>query len=66
MKMLEHPDIARLMRDGVPEEVPLFCPFCGEADPETFYFQKDGGVIGCSACIEAKDCSDTCPEDLRI
>lgn len=46
---LEHPDITRVRRDGLPEAPDIHCPMCG-AECETFY-KGDGQIIGCENCI---------------
>ena len=53
---LEHPDITRLMRDGMPEAETCYCPCCG-AECEKYYIQ-DRKIIGCDYCIESCDVED--------
>ena len=53
MRDLEHPDITRLMRDGIPENKTKYCPCCG-AECEKFFIE-DGKIIGCDYCIEVCD-----------
>ena len=50
---LQHPDITRLEKYGMPEDPPIYCPFCGE-ECEKFY-KRDGEVIGCDMCIDIVD-----------
>jgi ferredoxin len=47
---LEHPDISRSMRDGMPEAETKYCPLCG-AECEKFYIH-DREIIGCDYCVE--------------
>ena len=30
------------------------CPVCGE-ETDTYYKNKDGAIVGCDCCIEARD-----------
>lgn len=32
----------------------VYCPICGEENPEAFYIQ-DNDVIGCSCCVRTAD-----------
>lgn len=48
---LQHPDITRVMRDGLPEAPEIECPVCG-GECEIFY-KAGGEIIGCDQCIEA-------------
>lgn len=42
--------------NGMPEADPVYCPVCGEEDPEMFYCDKTGvDVIGCSCCVTLWD-----------
>lgn len=50
---LQHPDITRAERYGMPEADPICCPECGE-ECETIYL-AGGMVLGCDCCIEAVD-----------
>lgn len=47
---LQHPDITRVMRDGLPEAPEIECPVCGY-ECEIFY-KAGGEIIGCDQCIE--------------
>lgn len=52
---IEHPDITRVLREGLPEgeEYP-HCPVCGE---EALMFYRNtltAEVVGCENCIEAE------------
>lgn len=49
---------------GPPLEKPMpVCPECG-AECETLYFGRDGSILGCDECIDAKDAADYfCEED---
>ena len=50
MRDLEHPDITRVRREGLPEAPEIRCPFCG-GECERFY--KSGcEIIGCENCID--------------
>lgn len=53
---MEHPDVRKLRRFGVPEQDNPECPWCG-AEAETFY-KKNGVIIGCEDCIESVDWSE--------
>ena len=53
MRDLEHPDITRLMREGMPEAETKYCPCCG-AECEKFLVQ-DHEIIGCDYCIKIYD-----------
>ena len=51
--MIDLPD-APWIRDaekyGAPIDEDVFCPVCGEENPEYFYI-ADNDVIGCSVCV---------------
>lgn len=56
---LEHPDITRVRRDGLPEsEQPenVRCPICGKVC-DTFY-KTEGEIFGCEYCVEKVDAWD--------
>lgn len=40
------------------------CPVCGETEPETFYFDRDGHCFGCDHCITTKDYWEVEDKDL--
>lgn len=42
---------------GMPEaeEIKYRCPICGAEEPEDFYFDKSGDIIGCCECVERHD-----------
>lgn len=41
---------------GVPEAEDVYCPVCGEENPEYFYTDGTGiDVVGCSCCIKRYD-----------
>lgn len=52
--MIDIPD-APWIRDaelyGEEEAPDVYCPMCGEENPEHFYVQ-DGEIIGCDNCVE--------------
>lgn len=61
---LEHPDITRVRRDGLPErEYPesVRCPVCGKTC-DTLYKQQDGEIFGCENCVEVMDAWDAVDE----
>lgn len=60
----DHPDIARILRYGLPESPTKFCPICGEPDPENFYFNALE-CVGCSACVESVCWEDVEEDDLN-
>lgn len=39
---------------GMPEGDNVYCPICGEENPEYFFVQA-GEVLGCSCCISRED-----------
>lgn len=53
---MEHPDVSKLRRFGVPADDNVECPMCG-SEAETFY-RKNGVIIGCEDCIESVDWSE--------
>ena len=56
--MIEVPD-APYIRDaeinGMPDPGHVYCPVCGEEDPEEFFIADGYEVIGCSECIDCVD-----------
>lgn len=40
--------------NGMPEGDDVYCPVCGEENPETFYVQE-GDVVGCDCCCKKID-----------
>ena len=55
----DHPDIARVLRDGVDCNCKYRCPVCGEDlayDAKVYMNWRE--VIGCEHCIETKDAGD--------
>ena len=47
--LIEHPDITRLLREGMPEDTPICCPVCGE-ECETFY-KVIHEIVGCENAL---------------
>lgn len=47
---LQHPDITRAEKYGMPEDPPIYCPVCGE-ECETFY-KFEGEIFGCDMCVD--------------
>lgn len=37
-----------------PEPTPPVCPICDE-ETDTYYYDKDGELVGCGECIHTKD-----------
>lgn len=50
---IEHPDITRALKYGIPEEKPIYCPVCGE-ECETFY-KIIHEIVGCEKCVDKVD-----------
>lgn len=50
---IQHPDITRAEKYGMPEEPTVCCPICGE-ECDTFY-KSDGEIIGCNMCVDVVD-----------
>ena len=48
------PDIRQAELFGIDEGQDVYCPICGEENPEWFY-EADGEIIGCSECVHAVD-----------
>ena len=44
--------------NGMPEADPVFCPVCGEQDPEDLYLDTRGDPCGCSECLKRVDAYD--------
>ena len=41
---------------GVGEDMEdIYCPVCGSENPEDFYFDRDGDICGCDACMKRRD-----------
>ena len=53
---LEHPDITRVRRDGLPAAQEVFCPVCGQ-ECYTFY-KVQGEIVGCYMCVEKVDADE--------
>lgn len=41
--------------DPPPPQPTPACPICGEEEPETFYFDRNGHCFGCDHCITTKE-----------
>ena len=59
---IEHPDITKLCREGMPEGAVPHCPECGK-ECEMVYKQH-GCIIGCDMCIDF-ECADDVEECYR-
>ena len=66
--MIDIPD-APWIRDaeinGMPEPEDFTCPICGSENPEDFYFDTNGDLVGCSDCITMRDAYDYWYDNLR-
>ena len=58
---LQHPDITKAEKYGMPEDTPVLCPRCGE-ECDTFY-KTDGEILGCNVCIDAVEAYDAYEEE---
>lgn len=58
---LEHPDITRVRKYGLPEADVIRCPICHK-ECDTFY-KSDGEIIGCDVCVVAVE-SWECENDF--
>lgn len=58
-EMLEHPDITRVIRDGVPAAPDLSCrcPVC-RRDADRIYIDRDGVAVACDSCRTVMDVYD--------
>lgn len=54
MQIPDAPWIRDAEQNGMPEGDDVYCPVCGEENPEYFY-TADGEVIGCSECVRLED-----------
>lgn len=58
---IEHPVITNMERTGYPDglepRLPV-CPVCGE-EPDEFYKDVDGEIVGCGECIRVVPAYDT-------
>ena len=55
MKVLEHPDITRVLMYGLPDygnPPDVFCPFCGELVTDFMVKDKDYEYVGCNKCFD--------------
>ena len=63
MEMLpDHPDIARVLREGLPEAPVYHCPVCG-AECEELYVDSEYDVVGCPECVKTVDAADKLDEE---
>lgn len=46
----DHPVVADLLRNGLPESPPVYCPVCGE-ECETFYKNNRDSIFACENCV---------------
>ena len=44
---------------GPPEGDDIYCPVCGEENPEKF-FTVNGEVLGCDCCVQTEDAFSWC------
>lgn len=57
----ENPIIQCYQETGYPTRntESVFCPVCGEENPEELYFQRfscfERDIVGCSSCITSRD-----------
>ena len=54
MDLHDAPWIRDAELNGMPEGDDVYCPVCGEENPEDFYVH-DGDVVGCSCCVKRYD-----------
>lgn len=54
MNTPDHPDIARVLVEGLPEAAPTYCPICGEEALILYRNTHTGDVVGCENCIETE------------
>ena len=52
---IEHPEITRLLKEGMPEEKPICCPVCGEELDDYVFVDNFGDVIGCEKCVHVRE-----------
>ena len=50
---IQHPDITRAERDGLPDQPTRRCPCCGQECND--YFKQSGDIIGCDMCVDIVD-----------
>lgn len=46
----DHPVVADLLQNGLPESPPVYCPVCGE-ECETFYKNNHDSIFACENCV---------------
>lgn len=54
----DNPIISNSMRTGYPdgrEPKKIYCPVCGEKNPESFYKSRYGEILGCDYCVHIVD-----------
>ena len=56
---------AELNGPPVAEEINYHCPVCGCEEPESFYFDRTGEIVGCSECIVRQDAYEFMSEKLE-
>ena len=59
--MIDIPDapwIRDAERNGMPEAEDFTCPVCGNKNPDRYFIDRYGDVIGCEACISTIDAYD--------
>lgn len=42
---------------GMPDAPDVWCPICNEENPEDFYVDDSGEIVGCSCCLHRRDSS---------
>lgn len=57
-EVMDAPWIREAELFGPDEPEDFNCPICGEENPEDFYIDKDGELLGCSACVKRVDAYD--------
>ena len=50
----DHPVIAGLLANGLPEASPVICPVCGD-ECRTFYKNMHDGIFACENCVQIED-----------
>lgn len=61
--LIQHPDITRAEKEGIPEDTPICCPVCGE-ECKTFY-KIIHKVVGCENCVDEVDAYEATMDRLE-